>query len=210
MKTFEKFIEQYYKGFNFISIASEAFLPGAIINSDDRIIDYVGRIFPNENPKKWAYKTIKANIPSEVIKGERSLDLGISILGLFSLKGGFTSKYDISFEFNDVTEIVFDTENGGAYENEIRRMIMNLKKSDRDLWKSILHEHVIMEVVIVKSAVIEFKKNGTVVGEAEFEDIKKNVSINGSFKWNSEGKMVIDNVNNIPFGVMDFQIKRNM
>lgn len=57
MKTFEKFIEQYYKGFNFISIASEAFLPGAIINSDDRIIDHVGRIFPNENPKKWAYKT---------------------------------------------------------------------------------------------------------------------------------------------------------
>jgi hypothetical protein len=194
MKTFEKFIEQYYKGFNFISIASEAFLPGVIINSDDRIIDNVGRIFPNENPKKWQYKTVNANIPNEIIKGERSLDLGISILGLFSLKGGFSSKYDISFEFNDVTQIIFDTENGGAYENEIRRMIMNLKKSNRDLWKTILHEHVIMEVVIIKTAVIEFKKNGSVVGEAEYDDIKKNVSINGTFKWNSEGKMVVKNV----------------
>lgn len=210
MKTFEKFIEQYYKGFNFISIASEAFLPGVIINSDDRIIDNVGRIFPDENPKKWQYKTVNANIPNEIIKGERSLDLGISILGLFSLKGGFSSKYDISFEFNDVTQIIFDTENGGAYENEIRRMIMNLKKSNRDLWKTILHEHVIMEVVIIKTAVIEFKKNGSVVGEAEYDDIKKNVSINGTFKWNSEGKMVVKNVNNIPFGVLDFQIKRHM
>jgi hypothetical protein len=210
MKTFEKFIEQYYRGFNFISIASEAFLPGVIINSDDRIIDNVGRLFPNENANKWLHKTVNANIPNEIIKGERSLDLGISILGLFSLKGGFASNYDISFEFNDVTQIIFDTEKGGAYENEIRRMVMDLKKSNRSVWKSILHEHVIMEVVIVKTATIEFKKNGQIIGEVEYEDIKNNISINGTFKWNSAGKMVIKNVNNIPFGVLDFQIKRNM
>lgn len=210
MKTFEKFIEEYYRGFNFISIPNESFQPGVIINDDDRIVDSVSRIFSNENVNKWRTKTVNANIQNEIISGERKLDLGVSLLGLFSLKGGFSSKYDISFEFNEVTEIIFDTQNGGAFENEIRRLIMNLKQSDRSLWKSILHENVVMEVVIVKSATIVFKKNGSIVGEAEIEDIKHNISINGTYSWNSEGKMIINNSNNIPFGVLDFQIKRFM
>jgi hypothetical protein len=210
MKTFEKFIEEHYKGFNFISIPSEALVPGVIINSDDRIVDSVKRIFTEAAPNKWGIKTIKANMHSQVIAGERKLDLGITLLGLFSLKGGASSKYDISFEFNDVTEIVFDTQNGGAYENEIRGFIMDLKQANRSLWKSILHEHVVMEVVIVKTATVQFKRSGNIVGEAQIEDIKNDISINGSYSWNNEGKMVIKNDNNIPFGVLDFQIKRSM
>jgi hypothetical protein len=210
MKNFEKFIEENYKGFNFISIPSEALVPGVIINDDDRIIDSVSRIFSDAGASKWSTKTINANIQNQVISGERKLDLGVSLLGLFSLKGGYTTNYEVSFEFNEVTEIVFDTKNGGAFENEIRGMIMNLKDSNRSLWKSILHEHVVMDVIVVKSATIEFKKDGNVVGEAEIQNIKNDISINGSYIWNETGKMVITNTNNVPFGVMDFQIKRYM
>jgi hypothetical protein len=210
MKTFEKFIEEYYKGFNFISISSEAIIPGVIINSDDRIIDNIKRLFPDKSPNKWALKTVKANIPNQAITGNRKLDIGLTLLGLFSLKGGNSTNYEVKFEFNDVTEIIFDTQNGGAYENEIRQYIMKLKDSDRSSWKGILHEHLVMEVVIVKSAIVEFKKNGNILTEVEIQEIKNDISINGSYSWNSEGKMIINNDNNIPFGVMDFQIKRSM
>jgi hypothetical protein len=210
MKSFEKFIEENYKGFNFISIASEAFVPGVILNDDDRIVDSIQRVFSEVNEAKWSKKVINASMPSEVISGERKLDLGVSLLGLFSLKGGFDANFTVSFEFNEVSEMVFDTANGGIYENEIRKLIMDLKHSDRDLWKSILHEHVVMEVIIVKSAIVEFKRNGKVIGEAEIEKIKNSISINGTYSWNSSGKMIVTNDKKLPFGVMDFQIKRYM
>ncbi|WP_395054476.1 hypothetical protein [Flavobacterium sp.] len=210
MKTFEKFIEENYKGFNFISIASEAILPGVILNSDDRIIDNLNRIFPDQQSIKWQNKIIKANMPNHIISGERKLDFGVTLLGLLSLKVGTEKNYSISFEFNDVKEIVFDTQNGGVYENEIRNMIMLLKKSNRDTWKSILHENVVMEVVIVKKVTIEIKQNGKLMGEIDIQNIKNDLSINGSYTWNTLGKMVIENEQNLPFGVLDFQIKRLM
>ena len=67
-----------------------------------------------------------------------------------------------------------------------------------------------MNVIIVKSATIAFKKDGNTVGQAEIQNIKNDIIIDGSYTWNENGKMVITNTGNIPFGVMDFQIKRYM
>lgn len=205
---FEKFIEKNYKGLNFISIPSEAYKPGVLLNDDDRIFAHLSRIFKDE--QKWKIKQIKANIPNQVINGERDLDLGITLLGIISLKGGFESSYTVSFEFNDVSEVVFDTENGGAYENEVRTLIQNLKKSDQNTWHQILHKYVAMEIVIVNSVTVEFKRNGKALGEIDLPQIENELSINGKYLWGSNGKMEIKNDNNVPFGVLGFQIKRGM
>ena len=211
MKTkFEKFIEENYKGLNFISIQSEAIEPGVILNDDDRIIDDLSRIFPDEI--KWKTIPIAASISNLTVNGERNLDLGISVLGMIGLKGngGFNSGYSVSFEFSEVSEVVFDTENGGAYENEVRTMIQKLKNTDRNAWFGILHKFVTMEVLIVKSATVEFKKDGKVIGDVDLPMLHNALSINGSYNWIGSGKMVVNNDKSLPFGVLGFQIKRSM
>jgi hypothetical protein len=213
MKTrtpFEKYLERNYKGFNFISIPSQAYVPGIVLNDDDRIIDGISRVFSNEGPEKWTTKAVEANMGDQTINGERGLDLGVTLLGLISLKGGISNKYSVSFEFDQVSEIIFDTERGGVFENDVRRFIMQLKHDDRDRWKELLHEFVVMEVIMVHSVVVEFKRDGKVMLEADLEKLKNELSINGTFTFTGAGKMTIKNDKNLPFGVMGFQVKRFM
>jgi hypothetical protein len=208
MKTFEKFIEKHYKGLNFITIPSEAYSPGVILNEDDRIFNHLSRLFPDE--KKWNIKEVNASMPNEVINGERSLDLGVTVLGIISLKGGFNSAYSVSFEFNQVSEFIFDYAKGGAYESEVRILIQKLKNSDHNSWEQILHKYVAMEVVVIKSAIVTFTRNGKALGEVDLPVLEKELSINGTYNWSSGGKMVINNDKNLPFGVLGFQVKRMM
>lgn len=208
MEDFEKFMQENYKGYNFISIPNEAFAPGVILNYDERIVDNIQRIFPSASPLKWSKKAVIASMPIQVVSGERKLDLGVSLLGLFSLKAGLGSKYTVSFEFNEVTEMVFDVLNGGIYENEIRTLILNLEYSDHDAWEDIIDEHLVMEVLIVKSVTVEFKRDGKSVSDFEIEQIKNEIGINGSYTWDETGKMVLNSVQNYPFAVMDFQINK--
>ena len=209
MKTqFEKFIERNYRGLNYISIPNESFLPGVVLNLEDRITDSLSRIFTSEKIEKWKQKTVNANMANQSVSGERNLDLGVTLLGIVSLKGGFNTDYNVTFEFDEVCEIIFDTDNGGAFENEVRTMIERLKKEDRNRWSKILHEYVVMEVVVVKSVTMEFKRNGKVVGELDLPQLENELSFNGSYKWNKKGKMVIKNDKSLPFGVLGFPVKR--
>ena len=194
---------------NFISIPTEDYIPGIIINDDDRIIDALFSIFDDEPPAKWKTKVVNANIASQTIQGERNLDLGLTVLGIFTLKAGVTAKYSASFEFGNATAIVFDTATGGVFENQVRTMIMKLKKEDQVRWKQILHQTVVLQAIYVESLSAEFKRNGQIVTEAEAEKLKNEVTINGKFSWDAAGKMVIKN-NKVPFGVMGFMVKRGM
>lgn len=209
MKTkFEKFIEKNYRGLNFITIPSEAYQPGVILTDDDRIFAHLSRIFQSD--KKWIKKEIAANMANQTVSGERNLELGITVLGMVTLKGGYNSSYSVSFEFSEVSQVIFDYDNGGAYEFEVRTMIEKLKDSDKNTWLQLLHKFVAMEVVVVKSAIVEFKRNGKVLGDVDLPILENEVSINGSYQWAGAGKMEIKNEKNLPFGVLGFQIKRQM
>ncbi|MBI4929817.1 MAG: hypothetical protein HY841_03575 [Bacteroidetes bacterium] len=206
---FEKFIEKNYPGLNFISITNDNYVPGVILNDDDRIIDGLSRIFSAEPATKWAAATVNADIAGGEVQGERDLDSGGSVLGIVSLKAGVAVNYSVSFTFDKVTEMVFDTAKGAVYENEVREMIMKLKGNNRPRWKEILHEYVVMESVYVESATVEFKRNGKVLGQADIEQLTNEVNIDAKYKWNTKGKMEIKN-NTSPFGVRGFLIKRFM
>lgn len=208
--SFERFIERHYKGMNFISIPSGVHVPGVILNNNDRVETALARLFPTENPAKWATIIVPANIPNETVKGNRGLSLDFALLGMLGIKGSVTANYEIEFRFEEVSSLVFDTGYGAVFENDVRSMIMELKNRDHDAWKQILHEFVAMEAVIVKRAVLSIKRNGQAIGEANFPTHAGEVTINAKFEWKADGTMVIENVNNIPFGLLGFQVKRNM
>ena len=203
---FEKFIEKNYKGLTFLSIPNKEYTPGVILSNNDQIFAHLSSIFPHK--QKWKTKIVEANLANQTISGERSLDAGVSFLGLISTRGNGESNYTVSFEFNEVSELIFDHDNGGAYENEVRTMISNLKDADKKSWKQILHKQVTMSVIIVKSMTVEFKKNGTSVVTADIPQLTNDLNISGSYNWVSEGKMIINNDNNMPFGVLGFEVKR--
>lgn len=209
MKSFEKFIEKKYPGLNFISISSEDYIPGVIVNDDDRIIDSLQNVFRTEPSQRWGTKRIAAEIADETIHGERNLSISGKVIGLFQLKAGVTAAYTVSFEFNKCTEHVFDSANGAIYENDARRMIDKLKDTDKETWKSLLHNFVTMCAVYIEEVTIQFKRDGAVVLEADIEKLKQEVSIGSDYKWSAAGKMVFSN-NKVPFGVMGFPIKRMM
>jgi hypothetical protein len=205
---FERFIEKHYKGLNFITIPNEAYNPGVILNEDDRIFSHLARIFPDD--KKWKTRLVMANMPNEVVNGKRNLDIGVTLLGIVTLKGGFDAAYTVSFEFKDVSEMIFDFDNGGAYESDVRILIQKLKEKDPVTWGGILHKFVAMEVVIIKSATVSFTRNGKALGQVDLPLMENELSISGSYSWDSGGKMVINNDKNLPFGVLGFQVKRMM
>ncbi|MFZ5940385.1 MAG: hypothetical protein ACOYXB_07405 [Bacteroidota bacterium] len=209
MKTsFEKFIEKNYKGLNLISIPSEAYKPGVIVNDDDRVFSHLSRFI--NGGINWDTKEIAANMANLTVTGERKLDLGASVLGFITLKGGIDTDYSVAFEFSDVSQEIFDYENNGPYESDIRIRIQALKDANREAWLMLLHKFVTMEVVIVHSATVEFKKNGSVVPRAQYSQLEQDISINGAISWNKEGKLEIVNEKNLPFGLMGFQVKRSM
>lgn len=205
--TFERFIEKKYDGLNFIPISTEEYLPGAILNKEERIVDHLKRVFHLEDPKKWSTKKVNATIAGEKVIGERSLNAGATLLGVFSLKNNTKSNYAVSFEFNEVASVVFDTSNGGVYENEIRNMIDKLKADDKRDWKDVLHTYIVTETIYVEKFSASFKKDGRVMAAAEVEQLKNEVNVNADYQWSSAG--VIEIVNNkTPFGVRGFSIKR--
>lgn len=206
---FENYIEKNYPGLNFISLPNEEYLPGQILNNDDRIVDGLSRIFNEEPDTKWITKKINANIVGGTIQGNRDLDIGVNVLGIFSLRAGSKAQYSISFSFDQVSQVVFDTTKGAVYENEVRRMILNLKKTNKKDWRDILHNYVVISSVYVESMTVEFYRNGNAILEAQIPEFSNEVKIDTKYEWNNNGKIEIKN-NKLPFGVTGFTIKRMM
>lgn len=207
---FERFIERHYRGLNFISIPTAAHVPGVVLNNNDRVETALHRLFPNQPTSKWKTRTVDADMHNESVQGSRGLDLDFKLLGIFGIQGSVSANYEISFQFSEVASMAFDTDNGAVFENDIRTLIMGLKASDRSSWKQILHEFVVTEAVIVKKATFTIRRNGQAVVETNFPTHAGEMSIEGQFRWEADGTMVVENNRNVPFGLLGFQVKRNM
>lgn len=205
----EKFIEHKFPGLNYLSISDERYLPTVIINDEDRIIDSLSRVFDSEPANKWTTREVSTRINGETIQGTRKLEFGAKFLGVVSIKAGVTANYSVTYEFDDVTSVVFNNASGGVYENEVRALIMKLKDSDRATWKDILHEYVVMESVYVKNFKIKLTRDGVVLTQANIQTTQGEISIDGSYTWSASGEMIIQD-NKTPLGLRGFQVKRFM
>lgn len=210
MKTFERLIEKHYPGLNFILIPDERYMPGAIINNNDQIIDHINKIHLfDEN--KCITKVINTTIANNELTYENSLSFDFSLLGLIKLVGKSKKKYKVNFEYKNVKSVVFNTiDANGYYENDIKEILMNLKKSDRSRFLRIKKDFVIMQSLFVDELIITIEKEGNVVTEADFTISKDEYKIEGEYTWNTDGKMIIKNTQNVPFGVIDLKIKNNL
>ncbi len=90
MQKFERLIEQNYPGLNFVAISNEAYMPGVILNDDDRIVDAMSHLFSGGN---WKTKTVEANTGDQTIEGSFSLGFGGTFLGAVTVKSNVSSKY---------------------------------------------------------------------------------------------------------------------
>lgn len=207
---FEQIIEKNYRGLNFLSISHGDYLPGVIIDNEDRIVDAIWNVFPDWNKEKWKVKEVDLRIAGGATEADRKLDITGKILGVFSLKAGVTADYSISFEFDKCSSIIFDTSNGGGlYENQVIRSIRELKETDREIWRDLIRNFFVMESVFVESFRTTFKRNGKVLVGADLEMIEQEVKIAAKYNWGGNGTMEISDNKN-PFGVRGFIIKRHM
>lgn len=206
---FEKFIENNYKGLNSLAISDERYMPGVILNNEDRIVDALSNLFPSAPATKWITEKVKTTVSGQTITGSRDLEIGSMILGVVGIKAGVSANYSLSFEFDNATSVVFDNSKGGIYENDVRTLINDLKQNNKDQWRSVLHGYVVMESIIVEIFKIQLSRNGKVITQADLQQYGQEISINGSYSWITNGTMQINNNTN-PLGVRGFPIKRFM
>lgn len=208
--SFEKFIERKFRGLNFISIPTSAHVPGVILNNNDRVESALYNLFPEEPSSRWKTSTINADMRDINVKGHRALEIDSKLLGIVGISGSASASYEIDFQFEEVSSLVFDTDNGAVFENEIRTMLTGLRSSNRPAWRQILHEFVVTEAVYVKTAVLRIHRNGNAIEQADFPTHAGELNIDGAFEWRTDGTMVVENSRNIPFGLLGFIVKRNM
>ncbi len=201
---FEKVIEKYYPGLNFLAISNEAYAPGVVLNHDDRIVDTLESLFPGG---AWTTKTVDANTGTQKIEGSRSLELGATILGSVMIKSGVASRYEINFEFGQMKEVIFDNRKGAPLENELRNKFMQLKNSNRNRWNDVLHNYVVMSSLYVDTFTATFIRDGNV--ETNADVITRDVSIHANAEWKTDGKLKLTG-NKTPFGTRGFIVKRFM
>lgn len=208
---FEKLVEQQFPGMNYLSVSLENLAPGDIINHEDEKIDALRRLFPARKPESWTTKKISAGIADQTITDERKLDLGANLFNIVSVQAGFDKSLTATFEFGETSAIVFDTDNGAVYENEVRGMMRALKEANDDSpkWRNVLHQFVVMECIYINSVTVTFKKNNQIIADADIPAIQQGLKIKGEYLWGSDGKLTIRN-NTTPFGVRGFLVKKTM
>lgn len=201
----ERYIERKIDGLNVLRLSSSSYLPGAIISTrkNDLRVGHVRDIFKKEPEKTWALDYLPGNILVEnTLSGETKIGAKANFLGIFSLKSGVSSKYDIKYSIDEITCCEFKK----SSQLELELMLNEIEKSDRAKWKTIRGYTVITAAYFAKSFTLTFMRSGKIIADA---DIEKNVNINADVKieWKTDGKIKIVKNDKVPFGVRGFKIR---
>lgn len=201
----EKFIERKIPGINVLRMSSSSYLPGSIINTrkDDIRVGHAKDIFKNEKKNYWAIDYLEANILlEESLTGKTKLGANGNFLGIFNLKAGVKSSYDISYSIDSITCCELKT----ASQIELEMKIAEFEKSNKDQWKKIKGLTILTSSYFAKSFTLTFKRSGKVNAEVE---IKNEIDINAGVDvtWKNDGKLIIAANEKVPFGVRGFVIR---
>lgn len=200
----EKYIERKIPGLNVLRLSSSTYLPGAMINTkkNDLRVGHTKDIFKDVPKNYWNLDYMPANILLEDINGQTKIGAKANFLGIFNLKSGVKSSYDVTYTIDEITCCEFKV----SSQTELEFKLIDLEKSNKEKWKKVKGLTIITSAYFAKSFTLTFKRSGKVAADV---DIKKEIDINAgvNVEWKTDGKVVISGNDKVPFGVRGFIIK---
>lgn len=200
----EKFIEKKILGLNVLRLSSATYLPGAMVDTkkNDLRVGHTKDIFKDVPKDNWDLDYLPGNIILEDVKGQTKIGAKTNFLGIFNLKSGVKSSYDISYSIDEITCCEFKV----TSQIELEFQLADLEKSSKEKWKKVKGKTIITSSYFAKSFTLTFKRSGKVAANV---DIKKEIDITAgvNVEWKTDGKIVIAENDKVPFGVRGFIIK---
>jgi len=202
---FEKFVQRKIKGLNVLRISTENYGPGTVINqrANDIRVGHLKDIFTDWETEKWKVDRMNANLlHGENVEGSFSAGVNATILGMFKVGANVQLGTTIDYKIDEIVA----SELLNTSHLELDNAFDTLKVKNRPQWKKYKGYTYITESFYAKSFSITFKRNGTVMAEA---DIKANISVVGSANvtWSGGGTIIVAGNNKVPFGVRGFKVR---
>jgi hypothetical protein len=102
----EKYIEKKIDGLNVLRFSTPLYVPGSIIDQreNDLRFGHIKDVIKNVGEDYWSFEKLPGNILlEESISGSVKFSGGAHFLGIFALKQGVRSDYDLDFEISEIT-----------------------------------------------------------------------------------------------------------
>lgn len=199
---FHGFIRKHIAGLKLLPIATEQYVPGVLLEPGKmRLFGHLRDVLPEEPESAWAYTRTEANMIYGSLISSRKMRSGLSILNLFSLKGGFGHDLRVHFEIGGVT---------GAYLNAnqlaLQPKINALRSTDRrGSWRLVNNKLVVMETYYASDVSVVFYREHEVMTQAELEEVSGLDLRSGlEYQWKGGRELVISRNDTVPFGVRGF------
>jgi hypothetical protein len=199
---FYGFIRKHIAGLKLLPIATDQFVPGVILEPEKmRFFGHLRDVLPEEPESSWAYTRTEANMIYGSLTSSRKMRSGLSILNLFSLKGGFGHGLHVHFEISGVQ---------GAYLNTnqlaLQPRVNDLRTTDRrGHWKLVNNKLIVMETYYASDVSVKFYRDNEVMTQAELEEVSGlNLRSEIDYRWEGGQELVISRNDSVPFGVRGF------
>ncbi|MFO7997768.1 MAG: hypothetical protein R6U86_02180 [Bacteroidales bacterium] len=199
---FQRFIRKHISGLKLLPISTEQYVPGVILDAERlRFFGHCRDVLPEEPESTWTFSFTEANMIYGSLSSNRKMRSGLSILGLFSLRGGFGHDLSVHFDVADVR---------GAYLNTnqltLQPRINALRSIDRrGRWRLVNNKLVVLETFYASEVCVTFYKNNEVMTQAELEELSRlDVRSDIEYRWKGGRELVISRNSSVPFGVRGF------
>ncbi len=198
---FNKFISRYYPGLRILNIATEEYLPGAILQG--RSLRYMGHVrhLLKGAASQYEVKRSEANMVYGEVSGGQALKAGGGLLGLVSLAAEYSKEVSAEYTITDIR---------GGILPDLPQIILQpklqiLRDQDKETWKMVNNQFVVTEVYFANSFNVRFRRNGRIVGQGEL-NTQVSVSASATYEWRDNNQLVITENANVPFGVRGFKL----
>jgi hypothetical protein len=201
---FLRFIRKHIAGLRLLPISTEQYVPGVILDREKlRYFGHCRDILPEEPETSWGYTRTDANMIYGSLTSSRSLGSGVSILGLFSLRGGLDQDIRVHFRVSDVKGAFLNTN-----QMTLQPRLNALRSADRrGRWRLVNNKLVVLETYYACEVAITFLRNNEVLTQAELEEVTSlDVHTRIEYHWAGERELVVSRNAGVPFGVRGFVV----
>jgi hypothetical protein len=202
MMDFQRFIRKHIAGLKLLPISTEQYVPGVILEPEKlRYFGHCRDVLPDEPESTWEYSSTEANMIYGSLNSSRKMRSGLSVLGLFSLRGGFDHDLRVNFHVTDVRGAYLNT-NQMALQPKINR----LRSADRrGRWRLVNNKLIVLETFYANEVTVTFFRKNEVLTQLQLEEISRlDVRSEIDYHWKGERELVISRNASVPFGVRGF------
>lgn len=201
---FQRFIRTHLAGLRLLSVSTENYVPGTILDRVKlRILGHCREILPGEPESSWAYSKSEASMMYGTITANRKMRSGLQVMGLFSLNGGFERGLSVNIELTDIRGASLHTS-----QLALQPKIASLRNTDRrGKWRQISNSLIVLETFYAAGFTATFSRDEQVITQAELEEITKlKMQASVDYHWKAGRQLVVTQNAKVPFGVRGFPV----